>query len=189
MITRFFAPLIKLLLSYCKKFAEARQNHFHFILVFDIFSFILLLVRGFSCSLEYLLVTVITVLYRENLAIIRFFMFLNCFVSSVYRIYVVALGSDPQYGDSLPSNVLTVCAPVVQESIMRRRPSGGVIRPPFDVTVNVLSTSNTSISIEWTHPAEIGNERRKKLKSGTCHLTLRPCTNSYFFLRVKLRIR
>lgn len=103
----------------------------------------------------------------------------NCFVSSVYRIYVVALGSDPQYGDSPPSNVLTVCTPVVQESIMRRRPSGGVIRPPFDVTVNVLSTSNTSISIEWTHPTEIGNERRKKLKYGTCHL--RPCTNYHFF--------
>jgi len=45
---------------------------------------------------------------------------------------------------------------------MGRRPSGGIIRPPFDVTVNVLSTSNTSISIEWTHPAEIGKEREKK---------------------------
>jgi len=43
---------------------------------------------------------------------------------------------------------------VVQDSIMGRRPSGGIIRPPFDVIVNVLSTSNTSIAIEWTHPPE-----------------------------------
>lgn len=80
----------------------------------------------------------------------------------MYRIYVVALGSDPQHGDSPPSNVLTLCTPVVQDSFMGRRPSGGIIRPPFDITMNVLSTSNTSISIEWTHPAEIGNGRERE---------------------------
>ena len=72
----------------------------------------------------------------------------------------MALGSDPERGDSPPSNVLTLCTPVVQDSIMGCRPSGEIIRPPFDVTVNVLSTSNTSIAIEWTHPPEIG----KKIK-------------------------
>lgn len=84
------------------------------------------------------------------------------FVSSLYRVYVVALGSDPERGDSPPSNVLTLCTPVVQDSIMGRRSSGGIIRPPFDVTVNVLSTSNTSITIEWTHPPEIGKEIKER---------------------------
>lgn len=81
-----------------------------------------------------------------------------CFLFSVYRVSVVALGTDPQYGDSPPSNVLKLCTPVVQDSAMGRRPSGGVKRPSFDVTVNVLSTLNTSISFEWTHPAEIGKD-------------------------------
>ena len=95
----------------------------------------------------------------------------------------MALGSDPQHGDSPPSNVLTLCTPVVQDNTMGRRPSGGIIRSPFDVTVNVLSTSNTSISIEWTHPAEIGKERDKNpnLKFGTLPETLRACTNAYMY--------
>lgn len=73
----------------------------------------------------------------------------------MYRLSLVALGSDPQYGDSPPSNVLKLCTPVAQDSLMRRRPSGGVRRPSLDFTVNVLFTSNTSISFEWTHPPEI----------------------------------
>lgn len=73
----------------------------------------------------------------------------------MYRVSLVALGSDPQYGDSPPSNVLKLCTPVAQDSLMRRRPSGGVRRPSLDFTVNVLFTSNTSISFEWTHPPEI----------------------------------
>lgn len=103
----------------------------------------------------------------------------------MYRVYVVALGSDPQHGDSPPSNVLTLCTPVVQDSTMGRLPSGGIKRPPFDVTVNVLSTSNTSISIEWTHPAEIGKEREKKLtlKFDTRRQILRAYTSTYFSSR------
>ena len=98
---------------------------------------------------------------KEKLALIRS-LCSDCFVSSLYRVYVVALGSDPERGDSPPSNLLTLCTPVVQDSIMGRRPSGGIIRPPFDVTVNVLSTSNTSIAIEWVHPSERGKEMKEQ---------------------------
>ena len=78
------------------------------------------------------------------------------FFPSVYRVSLVALGSDPQFGDSSPSNVLKLCTPVAQEGIMGRRPSEGVKRPAFDIKINVLSTGNNSISFEWTHPPEIG---------------------------------
>ena len=74
---------------------------------------------------------------------------------SLYRVSLVALGCDPQYDDSPPSNVLKLCTPVAQDSFMGRGPSGGVKRSSFDVSVNVLSTSDTCISFEWTHPAEI----------------------------------
>ncbi|PFX18395.1 Titin [Stylophora pistillata] len=79
----------------------------------------------------------------------------HCQSSCVYRVSLVALGSDPQYGDSPPSNVLKLFTPAAQVNLMGRRPSVGVKRPSPDFTVNVPSTSNTSFSFEWTHPPEI----------------------------------
>ena len=83
-----------------------------------------------------------------------------CFLNSVYRVSIVALGSDPQYGDSAQSNVLKLCTPVAQDVNMGRRPSGGIKGPAFDISVHVLSTENTSISFEWTCPSEIGKKSR-----------------------------
>ena len=71
---------------------------------------------------------------------------------------LVALGTDPQYGDSPPSNVLKLYTPVAQDGTMGRRPSGGIKRPAFNISIEVLSINNSSISFEWTHPPDIGKE-------------------------------
>ena len=71
---------------------------------------------------------------------------------------LVALGADPQYGDSPPSNVLKLYTPVAQDGTMGRRPSGGINRPTFNISIHVLSINKRSISFEWTHPPDIGKE-------------------------------
>ena len=83
---------------------------------------------------------------------------MGVFFTSVYRVSLVALGSDPQYGDSPRSNELKLYTPVVQDGAMGRSLSGGARRPAFDINVHVLSAENISISFEWTHPPELGKD-------------------------------
>ncbi|XP_068713854.1 uncharacterized protein [Montipora foliosa] len=80
---------------------------------------------------------------------------IHCQSSSLYRVWLVALGSDLQYGDSSPSNVLKLCTPLAEEQAMTYRPSGRVKRPTFDISIHVSSIANTSISFEWSHPPEV----------------------------------
>ena len=73
---------------------------------------------------------------------------------SLYRVSLVALGSDPQYGDSSPSNVLKLCTPVAEDrQAMTSRPSGPLTRITLDI--HVSSIANTRIAFEWSHPPDV----------------------------------
>ena len=80
---------------------------------------------------------------------------------SLYRVSLVALGSDPQYGDSYPSNVLKLCTPVAEDpQAMTLRPLGPHKRTTFDINIHVTSIANTRIAFEWSHPPNVGKLSR-----------------------------
>lgn len=96
---------------------------------------------------------------------------------SLYRVSLVALGSDPQYGDSSPSNVLKLCTPVAEDrQAMTSRPSGPLTRIFLDI--HVSSIANTRIAFEWSHPPEMC-----KLSRALCLFCGYCCCPTFFFIR------
>lgn len=94
---------------------------------------------------------------------------------SLYRVSLVALGSDPQYGDSSPSNVLKLCTPVAEDrQAMTSRPSGPLTRITLDI--HVSSIANTRIAFEWSHPPDVC-----KLSRALCLFCGYYCCPSFFF--------
>ena len=94
---------------------------------------------------------------------------------SLYRVSLVALGSDPQYGDSSPSNVLKLFTPVAEDrQAMTSRPSGPLTRITLDI--HVSSIANTRIAFEWSHPPDVC-----KLSRALCLFCCYCCCPSFFF--------